>query len=228
MYGGAWTGVYTQSLLQAVGYLNSKGYEISFLTLYNESLITRARNILTEVFLRSRMETLLFIDADQSFRGEDIEKMHNEQKELLGAVVPMKGINWDGVKIAVQNGKEDLSTSTGLFNFNPINEEMPDFLKAFEVYNVGSGMMMINKSVFLSLQDKVPKYKHNSTEVYSIKTNDIIHNFWLTRIDETETLLSEDFNFCKMWQENGGKVYAVAYAEIIHVGNYQFSGSLIK
>lgn len=228
MYGGACTGVYTQSIIHAISYLNYKGFEISLITLFNESLITRARNILTEVFLRGGQEILLFIDADQSFRGEDIEKMYNEQKELLGAIVPMKDINWESVKIAANNGSDDLKSKTGLFNFNPIDEQMPNFLNAFEVENIGTGMMMINRSVFLKLQNHVQKYKHNSSEVYGIKLKDLMHNFWLTRIDETETLLSEDFNFCKMWQETGGKVYAVAYAEITHVGNYQFSGSLIK
>lgn len=227
MYGGACTGVFTQSLLFAVSHLNNKGYAVSFITLYNESLITRARNILTEVFLRSQFEYLLFIDADQSFTGEDIDKMFNEEKDLLGAIVPMKGINWENVKRAVKNGQEDLTKSTGIFNFNPLTNKMPDFSKVFEVENVGTGMMLINRRVFLELQHKVEKYKHNSSEVYGLKKDEVVHNFWTTKVDETETLLSEDFNFCKMWREHGEKVFAVAYPKIVHVGNYQFSGSLI-
>jgi len=228
MYGGACTGVFTQSLLYTVAHLNSQGYQVSFITLFNESLITRARNILTEVFLRSGSDSLLFIDADQSFRGVDIDKMYQEEKDILGAVVPMKGINWEGVRLAVKNGKEDLTTSTGIFNFNPINEEMPDLTKAFEVATVGTGMMLVKRQAFLDLQHKVEKYRHNSSEVYGIKTNDLIHNFWDTKIDEDGILLSEDYNFCKMWRDNGNKVYAVAYPEITHVGSYQFSGSLLK
>ena len=72
MYGGMASGVYSKSLVNTFLQLASKGYNIEYADIYNESLITRARNALTHLFLKSDAEYLLFIDADQSFRPEDV------------------------------------------------------------------------------------------------------------------------------------------------------------
>jgi hypothetical protein len=37
--------------------------------------------------------------------------------------------------------------------------------------------------------------------------------------------LSEDYYFCKKWQELGGKVYAAPWVQISHFGSYEFKGS---
>ena len=227
MYGGMCSAGYTESLLNAVMELVSKGYYIQYCSLINESLITRARNTLTEIFLKSSCGYLLFIDSDQTFIASDIERMYNEQKDILGAVVPMKSINWTSVRSAAINAKEDLSLHTGMFNINPIDAtEKVDTSKSFEVKYVGTGMMMINRNVFNVLSEKVKKYKHNTSEVYSIKKGDYVHDFWNLTIDESEELLSEDYQFCKMWRDNGGKVYAASYPNIVHYGTYGFSGKL--
>lgn len=225
MYGGMCSAGYTESLLNAVMELVSKGYYIQYCSLINESLITRARNTLTEIFLRSNCKHLLFIDSDQTFIASDIERMHNEQKDILGAVVPMKSINWTSVRLAAINAKENLSIHTGMFNINPIDPtEKVNTSESFEVKYVGTGMMMINRNVFNVLSEKVKKYKHNTSEVYSIKKGDYVHDFWNLTIDESEELLSEDYQFCKIWKDNGGKVYAAAYPDIVHYGTYGFNG----
>lgn len=229
MYGGMCSAGYTESLLNAVMELVSKGYYIQYCSLINESLITRARNTLTEIFLQSNCQYLLFIDADQTFKSSDIEKMYEEKKDILGAVVPMKSINWTSVREAVLETKVDLALHTGQFNINPIDpSEKVDTTKVFEVKYVGTGMMLINRSVFDRLSNIVKKYKHNTSEVYGIKKGQYIHDFWNLTIDEQEELLSEDYQFCKTWRDNGGKVHAVAYPEIVHFGTYGFSGKLLN
>jgi hypothetical protein len=172
---------------------------------------------------------LLFIDADQTFRADDIERMYNEDKDILGAVVPMKSINWTSVREAVLAAKPDLHLYTGQFNINPIDENKnADFTKVFEVKYVGTGMMLINRNVFDKLSAAVKKYKHNTSEVYNIKRGQYIYDYWNLTIDEREELLSEDYQFCKLWRDIGGKVYAVAYPKITHFGTYGFNGKLLN
>jgi len=229
MYGGMCSAGYTESLVNTVMELVSKGYHIQYCSLINESLITRARNTLTQIFLQSDCQHLLFIDADQTFRGVDIERMYQEEKDVLGAVVPMKSINWTSVREAVLEAKVDLTVHTGQFNVNPIDHsEKIDATKVFEVKYVGTGMMLINRSVFEKLADTTKKYKHNTSEVYGIKRGQYIYDYWNLTIDEQEELLSEDYQFCKAWRDNGGKVHAVAYPEIMHFGTYGFSGKLLN
>jgi hypothetical protein len=72
MYGGMATGVYIQSLLELSGVCAQNGIKLTCAFMFNESLITRARNNLTNQFLDTDNTHLLFIDADMKFRGGDI------------------------------------------------------------------------------------------------------------------------------------------------------------
>jgi hypothetical protein len=227
MYGGNCSGIFTESLALAFKGLIDLGYDVKYCPLYNESLITRARNILSEIFLREEADYMLFIDADQSFKYKDIHKMILEDKDILGALVPMKQINWEIVKEAAKMGESNIEQYSGVFNFN-FKEDgiLPDFTKAFEVKYIGTGMMLVKKEVFLNLKNKFLEYRHNSGELHSIKNEDLITEFFTTSIDEKGHLLSEDFHFCKIAKENDYKIHAVAYPEVAHAGTYFFKGSL--
>jgi len=64
MYGGQCNGIYTRSLCDLTALCVRYGIEVRSYFLFNESLITRARNYCTDEFLRSDAEHLLFIDSD--------------------------------------------------------------------------------------------------------------------------------------------------------------------
>ena len=227
MYGGNCSGIFAESLAHGIKGLTDLGYKVKFCPLYNESLITRARNILTELFLRENYEYLLFVDSDQSFDYIDIHQMIQEDKGILGALVPMKQLNWDVIEMASQLGKGNLELYSGMFNINLIeNDGIPDFDKPFEVKYIGTGMMLIKKDVLLTLKPSFLEYKHNSGEMLTLSSGDVITEFWTTSIDEHGTLLSEDYNFCRVAKEKDYKIYAVAYAAIMHAGTYFFKGML--
>jgi hypothetical protein len=227
MYGGNCSGIFAESLAISVKALIDLGYEVKYCPLYNESLITRARNILTEVFLRDNSDYLLFIDADQSFNYLDIHRMIIEDLDILGAVVPMKQLNWGVIKEVIKMGVSNPQDYSGVFNFNIIdNNILPDINKPFEVEYIGTGMMLIKKNVLLNLKDSFLQYRNNSGEFYGIKDGDLINEFFTTSIDEKQHLLSEDFNFCKVAKKQNYKIYAVAYPQITHAGTYFFNGQL--
>jgi hypothetical protein len=52
--------------------------------------------------------------------------------------------------------------------------------------------------------------------------NDGIYNFWDLSIDESGQLLSEDYHFCKLWRNLGGKIYLAPYVRVTHAGTYWF------
>jgi hypothetical protein len=227
MYGGNCSGIFAESLAHGIKGLTDLGYNVKFCPMYNESLITRARNVLTELFLRENYDYLLFIDADQSFDYIDIHKMVQEDKDILGALVPMKQLNWEVIELASQLGKGNLELYSGMFNINLIeNTKIPNFDEPFEVKHIGTGMMLIKREVLLTLKKNFLKYKHNLGEMLSLKNEDIITEFWTTGIDEQSNLLSEDYNFCRVANKQGYTIYAVAYATIMHAGTYFFKGML--
>ena len=70
MYGGNCNGEYMASIMNSIGYLSSLGVHVQFDALFNESLITRARNYCVDEFLRSGATHLMFIDSDIVFDRE--------------------------------------------------------------------------------------------------------------------------------------------------------------
>ena len=67
-YGNMLTADYFKSCLQLTALAASKKIEIQFGTIGNESLVTRARNTLVQLFMDDAQYThLLFIDADLAF-----------------------------------------------------------------------------------------------------------------------------------------------------------------
>ena len=73
--------------------LNGAGIPFSYNTLMNESLITRARNLLAHTFLQSNSTHLMFIDADIGFNANDIISMINVDKDIICGIYPKKEIN---------------------------------------------------------------------------------------------------------------------------------------
>jgi len=227
MYGGICHGAYLKSIITLINSLHRKGYKVNFSELSNESLITRARNTLTEIFLRTADEYLLFIDSDQGFNPEQVVKMIDENESLIGAAVPMKGINWDRVRLAAKDDKPDLSQITSIYNVN-ISNEQKEILKnnpgqKVEVDYIGTGLMLIHRDVFQTLKEFTPSYRSDQHSAGGVSYGDTIYDFWRTEIDaESNRLLSEDYNFCKLWRQAGGKIYLAPYVKVVHVGTYWF------
>jgi hypothetical protein len=43
---------------------------------------------------------------------------------------------------------------------------------------------------------------------------------------QTKRYLSEDYAFCRLWQNTGGKIYADIMSGMTHYGNYAFRGNV--
>jgi len=228
MYGGNCKGVYTEALINLIFQLSNRGHQVRYLKIYNESLITRGRNSLVREFLNTEDDALLFIDADHAFDVDHVIKMIESEVDLIGAIYPMKNINWARVREAVLHGEEDLASYSGFFSANlkpgttTVVTDQP-----LEVDNVGTGMMFISRNVFEQMAPHCDTYAHHGFDGI-MKLDDKVVEFFKTEIDELGVLLSEDFYFCRRWQNLGGKVYAAPWVRITHAGEYEFAGNFVK
>ena len=102
MYGGQCYGYYAQSVLMLQKTMEREGIETVFSFMFNESLITRARNALTHGFLNSDATHLLFIDSDIRFNPEDVIAMLKADKEVICGMYPKKEINFASVKRGIE------------------------------------------------------------------------------------------------------------------------------
>lgn len=232
MYGGMCTGHYTQGLLMTMQKMREVGINVAWCQIMNESLITRARNELTRVFLDSPHDYLMFIDADIGFSGEAILQLMAADKDVACGIYPKKEVNWESVKRAALAGRTDLDDHGGAFVFNMIGgkDAETDEQGFFEVRHGGTGFMLIKRGVFEFLKPYVPTYRTNSFQ--DPETGEyqkpLTHEFFATSIDNSGALLSEDYHFCELVRKHGGSIWANPFIKLEHVGTYVFHGDILK
>ena len=73
-YGGMLNEAYFRSVIKLLTFCNQHQIPLAFGTIANESLVTRARNVLLAYFLQSNFTRLMFIDADIEF--QEIGRAH--------------------------------------------------------------------------------------------------------------------------------------------------------
>ena len=235
MYGGMNHGLYAKACLDLQAICIQYGIQVKFSFLFNESLITRARNYLVDEFIhRSDCTHLLFLDSDISFNPQDVIALLALDKDVIGGPYPKKAIKWRSVKKAVQNNPDIepgmLEKLTGDYVFNPVKGTAQfSVTEPLEVLEIGTGFMLIKREVFDKLKDLVPTYKNDVHDLGNTLTGqEEIKEYFATSIEpETQRLLSEDYHFCYIWRKAGGKVFAAPWAVLTHNGMYSFEGRLI-
>jgi hypothetical protein len=234
MYGGMCTGYFTQSLLTLGPVLNQNGYDMAFSAIFNESLIQRGRNALVHGFMnRSECTHLLFIDADIKFNAADVIKMIDADKDIICGIYPKKEINWVEVEKAVKEGvpTDRLKTRTASVVVNlkdyagsvtvPVAEPV-------EIFNGGTGFMLIKRSTFDTLKERVASYNNDVLFLDGGISKDRITEYFACAIEPgTERLLSEDYYFCWKAREAGLTVWAAPWVQLGHFGTYLFEGGLV-
>jgi hypothetical protein len=225
MYGGNCKAVYTYSLIFLISMLKDNGYEITYDFTMNESLITRARNTLVDKFLQTDCDGMLFIDSDQGFNAEDVIKMIESNLDIIGAVYPMKQINWEAAKLAYEFGLDDPGKYAGYYavNFKESSDSIP-LDKPIEVDNIGTGLMYISRKVFDEMAPNCRSYlNHEEGTGIMQKEAKKVTEFFTIDIDDKDVLLSEDFHFCRKWRALGNEVYAAPWVYVTHSGEQIFS-----
>jgi len=224
MYGGNCKGIYAESVLGLTFSLAQKGYQVSFSKVYNESLITRARNNLVHDFMSSDADILLFVDADEGFIASDVVTMLESGKDVIGGIYPMKNFNWELIRKAALEGKQNLAEYSGIFAMNLLpGTNSINIGEPTPVTEVGTGLMAIRRSVFEKMEPHCPKYAINGPDA-QFDFKNMVSEYFATSITEEGILLSEDYHFCRKWRDLGGEVYAAPWVRVDHAGEYIFSG----
>jgi hypothetical protein len=237
MYGGAAHGLYVKSSLDLQTMFNQLQIECKFSFLFNESLITRARNYLVDEFLRSNYTHLLFIDSDIEFRNQDVLALLALNRDVIGGPYPKKSIHWNNVFMAAKNNSNntqfnpgDLEKVTGDYVFNPVpGTEKFSVYEPLDVLEIGTGFMMIKREVFDKYKQAYPHltYKPDHVGQQHFDGSRYIHAYFDTVIDPvSHRYLSEDYMFCQNWRNMGGKVWLCPWMETKHIGTYPFTGNL--
>ena len=241
MYGGMCSGQYCKSTADLSKLAQSYGIEIEFFYLFNESLITRARNYCVDEFLRhERFTHLMFIDSDIGFNPDDILTLAaiaepESDKQIVCGPYPKKCISWEKVKVAVDKGYGDenpqaLADYVGDYVFNPASGKNQIRIdEVAEVMEGGTGLMMIQRSAFEQYEKAYPEFHYLPDHVRSDHfdgTREIMAYFDCVIDPKSKRYLSEDYMFCQWAREAGIKVWMAPWIKLTHMGSYTFGGSL--
>jgi len=235
MYGGMAHGMYVKSSLDLQVVCANYGIETRFSYIFNESLITRARNYLVDEFLRSGFTHLLFIDSDIHFDPKDVIAMLALDKEVIGGPYPKKSIKWNAVIDAVKRKPDitpqDLEKVTGDYVFNAVaGTGQFNVGEPLEVLEIGTGYMMVKREVFSKFKEAYPElnYKPDHVGQANFDGSRYIHAYFDTVIDhgKSDRYLSEDYMFCQWWRKIGGKIWLCPWMKTHHVGTYAFTGDM--
>jgi hypothetical protein len=240
MFGGMAHGNYCAGMVSLAILCCQYGIEFRPYYLFNESLITRARNYCVDEFLRSGYTHLLFIDSDIGFNAQDIIAMlalqsDESEYDILAAPYPKKCISWEKIKVAVDKGMADedaevLAKYVGDYVFNPKNNTGSFAIsEPVEVLEAGTGFMMIRRNTFEKFAKSFPQYSyipdHARTEHFD-GSREIIQYFQAEIDPKSKRYLSEDYWFNQKCWEIGLKTWLTPWISLNHTGSMTFAGSL--
>jgi hypothetical protein len=241
MYGGMSHGLYVKSCLDLQTVMMRYGIEVKFSFLFNESLITRARNYLVDEFLRTDFTHMLFIDSDIHFDPNDIVALMALDKDVVGGPYPKKSINWANIAETARKNPDlnpkELENLVGEYVFNVVKgTQQFQVSEPLEVMEIGTGHMMIKREVFDKMAVEYPtiRYKPDHVGQAHFDGSRYIHAYFDTVIDTTDSIvgggseryLSEDYMFCQMWRKMGGQIFLCPWMKTQHIGTYAFTGNM--
>lgn len=242
-YGGQIGEPYFRSMMRLAILCNKYDIKYTISTLANESLITRGRNTLVSFFMENKDAThLFFIDADIEFQPEDLLRMVAYDKPIVVGAYPKKAINWHSIVQAARTMPDETPdtieghSSNYVVNFDFLKDETGNRTPQVQIVDnlvrlkdAGTGFMCIKKEVIQKMFDAHPDFKYVNDINVDNKFEPYMYALFDTMIDpESRRYLSEDYMFCRLWQQMGGDVYLDPRTALNHVGHYTFRGNIRK
>ena len=212
-YGGMITDQYFLSMFKTTQALSQIPCSFRLTTLRNESLVTRARNILTAMFLESDASHLFFLDADIEWEPEAIMRAISADKDIVASAYPKKALP---IQYALN------------FKFiDPVQKRIRFEKGLVEVLDASTGFFCIKRQVFERMMLEYPELHYKNDSNIDDKIAKYCYAFFDTHIDEEDRrYLSEDYRFCRLWQKLGGEIWLDPKTKLNHIGTYTFEGNV--
>ena len=214
-YGGMLTDQYFLSMFRVSQAFMQHGINFRITTLRNESLVTRARNILTAMFLQSECTHLMFIDSDIEFDAESVLRAMAYDKPIMAAAYPKKALP---IQYAI--------------NFKFVDQKTKQIRVengAVEVLDASTGFFLIKREVIEKMMQAYPELHYRNDSNIDEKFHKYCYALFDTWLDPDDNrYLSEDYTFCRRWQKIGGEIWLDPNTKLNHVGSYTFEGNVSK
>ncbi len=171
--------------------------------LVGDSLIPRARNALSRMFLESDCTHILMIDSDLVFSNDHVKRIFSHNEDVVGGFYPKK-----------KEGTVDM-VCNALNPQPPMNDRRLTPLKY-----IGSGFICISRHVF---EKMIEVYGEEIGYTWDEDGKTTEYDFWSCGVytfkDGFKRYLSEDWYFCQRALDLGFTVYGDNGVTLKHSGN---------
>ena len=227
-YGGLCLEKYMIGVIKLQLLLIREGIQLMIDTTENESLVHRARNVAIGRFMqKTDAEYFMFIDADVDFDPASVVRLVKSGHDVSVAIYPKKVVMWDQAKTAIEAGdtRELAMLSSSLVaNIGAIQRSVVNGF--IEVLDGPTGFMVITRTALDKMHEHY-KDELNCVNDHQNRDFDEYCALFDCMIDpDNRRYLSEDYAFCRRWQQMGGKIFADCGTILGHVGNLPFTGCL--
>lgn len=210
---------YMMSIFKLLNTVKDKKINCSFYPIFFESLVSRARNAAVAHFLEDKENThLLFIDSDIIFEPEDVLKLLKSGKEVIAGIYPKKYITWERLKNNPEAERVDFPVG-GNIKMTEDNFLEMDYLP--------TGFLLISRKAIEKVIKAHPELKYRNDIDGYMSAGDNFYDLFKVGI-RNGIYESEDWGFCSLWKEAGGKVLIHPEVNVKHVGWHEYEGNLLK
>jgi len=226
-YGGLCLEKFMTSVIKLQIALIKEGIQLMIDTTENESLVHRARNVAVGRFMqKTDADLFMFIDADIDFNADSVVRLVRSGHDVSVAVYPKKVVVWDQAKTAIEQGDDRNMAMLSSSLVANIGAQRRSVENGFvEVLDGPTGFMVITRKAFEKMHEHFTEL--NCRNDHQNRDFDEYCALFDCMIDpESRRYLSEDYAFCRRWQQVGGKIYADINTTLGHVGNLPFSGCM--
>ena len=205
------------STMKLLNYVKNKEIATTFYPIFFESLISRARNAAVAHFLQDKESThLLFIDSDIIYEPEDVIKLIESKKDVVGGMYPKKYIKWEHIKKNPDAERVDFPVGTSIINKDGF----------IETKYAPTGFLLISKNAINKLIKAHPELKYQN-DIDGYGYGEGFYNLFNAGV-RNGVYESEDWGFSSLWRNLKEKVYIHPEVNLKHVGWHEYGGNLKK
>lgn len=189
---------YMDAVFQTSQLFGKKGF-ITHYQFEQSTYIGINRDRLARNFLKTDCAYFIFIDADIVFSPKDIATLISSDVDFVSGIYTYRKAGSYGIPFIGTDGKM-LDLRGG-----PLKE----------CQFVPTGMMLLKRTVFEQLYEK-----HQFLFDQGYRPGR--HNPFFDEDPISNAFEGEDVNFCRIWREHGGKIYANTEVRVGHLGEFQY------
>ena len=199
------------ALVNEVDILRTRGWHTHTKFTVGDSLIARSRNMAVADFLHNPKYTdLVMIDDDVNWEDGALARLMTHDVDVVAGLYPKR--------------VEPLE-----FPCKSLPDACPDGNGLLEMRMVPTGFLRIKRHVLEKMVAAYPQRAYREAQVPGGKAWAL---FWLELLADDDApapdgladMWGEDFTFCRLWRDLGGRIFADTLLSFQHIGRKAYSG----